>query len=129
MSIEIPPPGGDNRRQQRLAARPSTHGFCHPSASPSGANLCVRLKDLSQIGACLVMRERLPAGAAVELVLISPSMFCREQLVAEVIWQADDEEEGGFLTGLHFRSPLTRFALLDFAVQHQEGELDLVART
>ena len=73
-------------------------------------------------------RAELPVGTAVELLLISPSMFCREQLVAEVIWQTADEVEGGFLTGLQFRSPLTRFALLDFVVQHQ-GQFDAFAQT
>ena len=128
MSIELPRPGGDNRRrQQRIPARPSTHGYCHPESSRSGENLCVRLKDLSQIGANLVLRQQLPVGTAVQLMLVSPSMFCREQLVAEVVWQAADVEEGGFLTGVHFRNPLTRFALLDFVVQHQ-AEVDLLAR-
>src|SRR5881392_3016401 len=115
MSTDRPPFDSSNRRRRpRLAARQTTRVICRCGRGGEG-NLCLRVLDLSREGARLLLSRELSVGAEAVLVFISPSLFSSERCLAEVVWQSADEQ-GGFLTGLRFRRPLTRFALSDFVV-------------
>lgn len=71
-----------------------------------GPNIGVALVDVSQIGACIVMKAELSPGEEVELALTGPGQN-RPLKVNATVARTLDKSDLGWPTGLRFRRYLT----------------------
>jgi hypothetical protein len=109
-------PGSNNahrtqRRRHRRTARGGTRIECLRGTMGLGRNLAVSLINVSEIGACLVLREELNAGQEVEVHFVAASGG-RTKLVAVVVW-VSPASNTTYTTGLQFRTPLSYSLLQD----------------
>jgi hypothetical protein len=103
----------DRRRHPRYQPRNSTRARCFRGSLGLGANLAVRVLDLSEGGARLLLRESLSPGQEIEVTLesaASPPV----KVLAEVVW-AQPGADGHCTVGARFRKQLGHADLMALA--------------
>jgi hypothetical protein len=94
--------GRPNRRTTlRRSPKTSTRSAYFDGPLGLGANVSLRILDVSEIGACLHIKIECKPGRAVELNLESPSHSRPIKLPAMVVWSMA-AAEGGWCVGVRF---------------------------
>jgi len=96
----MPPTQSDRRRERRKLTRTKTTVACRKGHDGLGADLSLRLIDLSDEGARLMVKEWINPRADVELSLESVAMNRPLQVAGQVAWCQPIEK--GFLIGVKF---------------------------
>jgi hypothetical protein len=95
-----------NRRASfRRSPKGGTKVACYKGPLGLGENLALSLLDISEAGACLVLKSEFQAGQAVEVHIEGPSQRRPVKVRAEVIW-AVAAADRGWCVGLRFERRL-----------------------
>jgi hypothetical protein len=95
----------NRRTSTRRKARASVQLTCRKGALGLGANICRSVLDVSDTGARLVVRDKLPLPAEVEISITSYGMRQPIKRLANVRWQVE-LADGGFCIGIEFQKRL-----------------------
>jgi hypothetical protein len=106
MSEQPVTPVKNRRLTPRRRAKNSSRVTCIKGALGLGANLGVKLLDVSETGARLVVKEALNPGQEVELNLEAPGGGRPVRLPAEVIWSVPTAD-GQHCVGTSFHKRLS----------------------
>jgi hypothetical protein len=98
---------GRNRRlNRRQVPKGSTKATCHKGMFGLGRDVAVRILDMSQYGAQLVVKEALKSGQPVEVGLEGLGRQKPIRLPAFVVWCVEGAD-GNFLVGARFERALS----------------------
>jgi hypothetical protein len=97
-------PKVNRRASRRLHGRGHVRFECRKGAFGLGPNVAVLLLDLSEMGACLVVKSKWEKGQEVE-VSLSGGFGEPIKRLATVIW-THPTDKNCHVTGVHFQRPL-----------------------
>lgn len=103
MSIEEKP--ADHRRLRRKKPKRGTGLTCRKGTLGLGKDLAVSIVDVSEEGACLLVKEEIPTGTEVEITLTPVGVSRRLVTLATVVWCAASTTS--FVIGVKFRDRLS----------------------
>ena len=104
-----------NRRTScRRAPKGGTKVLCYKGRMGLGENVALSLLDVSEAGACLVVKAELPVGQEVEVHFEGPAQRRPVKAAAVVIW-AVAAADRGWCVGLRFERRLPYADLLPVA--------------
>lgn len=86
MSAPRPAGSQDRRSSKRKKVRGKVKLECRKGTMGLGANLALEVWDLSQTGACLIVRPGIAKGDEVEVILSSTTLFRPIKCVGAVVW-------------------------------------------
>jgi len=95
----------NRRRARRSPVSGLTKVQCRKGVLGLGANLTVKVLDLSETGACLIVKTVLNQGEEAELLLSGPSFARPLQCPAQVVWSVA-LADGCHGIGVNFVKPL-----------------------
>lgn len=98
------------RRQPRRTSRVA----CRKGVLGLGPNLAVRLLDISESGARLIVKVSMGARQEVEIVLVPPGGAREVVRNGAVVWSVPTED-GAFCIGIHFDKRVDYSALCDLS--------------
>jgi hypothetical protein len=98
-------PQSNKRRVRRRPARSSTRVACFKGMLGLGENVGLAIRNISEEGACLLVRVPLERGQEVELHLESLQHRRPLKIPARVVWTTSREKD--WLVGLHFQRVLS----------------------
>ena len=109
-ALPAPPPGRrpavSRRRSPRRPASRLAHVTCRKGASGLSPDLAVRLLDLSETGASLLLREAVDVAQEVEITFSAPGFSRPLKLLASVI-RCEPSADGYVRAGVHFQKPVS----------------------
>jgi len=98
----------NRRRSRRAPVSGLTKAQCRKGLLGLGPNLTLKVLDLSETGACLIVKSALKVGDETELLLSGPSFVKPLQCLARVVWSVA-LADGSYGIGVNFAKSL-RFA-------------------
>jgi PilZ domain len=100
-------PAKEQRRIRRRATKRGTVVICRKGTLGLGPNLAIRISNISEEGARLLLKSRLTKGEEIEISLTPPGVSRPLVFVAVVSWCVAAKGEDGFWTGSKFRPALS----------------------
>lgn len=110
---ETQPNQKKKRLEQRLPSKKSTKAKCYFNTLGLGDNHAAGLNNVSETGACLVLKKPVELGTAITITMIGITHRRELQREAIVKWCRDGEESGQYLVGVQFEKKLTYSELLE----------------
>jgi hypothetical protein len=98
--------GMEARRTTRQQPKPGTEVSCRRGAMGLGPEVAVRLLDVSEAGAMLVVPEALPLGVEIELAIMPPGQS-RPLVRTGTVVRCQPLAGEGFAAGVEFQSYLS----------------------
>ena len=92
------------RSSVRRPAKRSSRATCQKGSLGLGADLALRLVDLSETGVRLLLRTELGAGQEVEVGILAQGQGRPVRRLANVVWCV--AAEAGYVAGLRFQRAL-----------------------
>lgn len=106
------------RRSPRFTARLSTRLSFRRGSLGLGANLALRLLDVSEWGARLIVSLELPVGQEVQAGFLGSTILHEVVRNGTVVWQIA-AMDGTFCTGIQFEKSLDYSTLQDVSTMHR----------
>ncbi len=107
-----PTPQRDKRRSRRRLPKGRVKAYLRLSGLDMGQNVCLSLIDLSETGACMVVKEAVQTGREVTAGLEGQSHSRPVKCVGIVAW-CKPAEGGAFTVGVTFQKHLPYSVYLD----------------
>jgi hypothetical protein len=106
-------PKNDSRRSRRRAPKGSTRALVYPNAMGLGGNIGVRVLDVSETGARLLVKSALAPRQQFTIELEAPGARSL-RLLATAVWCLE-AADGNFVVGAEFQKLLCYLDLLRLA--------------
>jgi hypothetical protein len=95
----------NRRASRRQRGRGNLKVECRKGAHGLGPNAAVSLLDLSELGACLVLKAKWDKGQEVEVLILGGYGTEAIKRLANVVW-SQPTENNCYVTGVHFQRAL-----------------------
>ena len=102
----------NRRASMRRPAKSGARATCTKGSMGLGANLALKVVDLSEEGVRLLVKALLEKGQEVEVTLMGPGLSRPLKVLAQVMWSTP-AAEGNYWVGARFRKRLTYGELAD----------------